>query len=175
MEPRMAPNTVSAPRDSEGFAVTAGIDKLQVFVNRSTRANWLKDRELTGTHEFRTLSDRLAQAKAEEPGLSEPLNTIKERMAKLKAQLRQERTQGWKRWVKNAEENSIGPSTDSCARQDQTTVRPNFLWIQFTHPSMRGSVSLKMSGRIGGSLRMASSTRRYHQLLLPLPGTKYAG
>ena len=58
MEPRMVPNTVSAPRDNEGFAVTAEIDKLQVFVNRTARMNWLRDKELTGTHEFRTLTEK---------------------------------------------------------------------------------------------------------------------
>ena len=58
MEPRMVQNTVSAPRDSEGFAVTADIDKLQVFVNRTARLNWLKDKELTDTHEYRTLSGK---------------------------------------------------------------------------------------------------------------------
>ena len=73
MEPRMVPNTVSAPRDSEGFAVTAEIDKLQVFVNRTARMNWLRDKELTGTHEFRTLTEKISRAKTEDPLLEAPL------------------------------------------------------------------------------------------------------
>ena len=36
-----------------------------------------------------------------------PLDTIKQRMAELKHQLRQERTQGWKKWVRDAEENNM--------------------------------------------------------------------
>ena len=63
----MVPNTVSAPRDSEGFAVTADIDKLQVFVNRTARLTWLKDKELTDTHEYRTLSEKISRAKTEDP------------------------------------------------------------------------------------------------------------
>ena len=78
------PNTVSAPRDSEGFAVTADIDKLQVFVNRTARLTWLKDKELTDTHEYRTLSEKISRAKTEEPLLEAPLQSIKERMAELK-------------------------------------------------------------------------------------------
>ena len=104
MEPRMVPNTVSAPRDSEGFAVSAEIGRLQVFVNWSTRAAWLRDKELTGTREFRTLTDRLSQARAEDPVLDAPLDSIIQRMAELKNQLRQERTQGWKKWVRDAGE-----------------------------------------------------------------------
>ena len=84
MEPRMVPNTVSAPRDSKGFAVTADIDKLQVFVNRTARLNWLKDKELTDTHEYRTLSGKIIRAKTDDPLLEAPLLSIKERMAELK-------------------------------------------------------------------------------------------
>ena len=61
MAPRMVPNTVSAPRDSEGFAVTAEIDKL------TTRVAWLKDKELTATHEYRALTEKLSRAKTEDP------------------------------------------------------------------------------------------------------------
>ena len=134
MEPRMVPNTVSAPRDREGFAVTADINKLQVFVNRSARLNWLEDKERTDTHEYRTLSAKIIRAKTDDPLLEAPLLSIKERMAELKNSSDKKERRDGKSGSRRPKKITQGRSTGSSAGPALITAKRSLRLTRYTLP-----------------------------------------
>jgi len=80
---------------------------MQVYINRTCRADCLQKHGMTHMKEYEGLVSKLARSRLEDPILNRPLEQLKSEIDELKKQLSKHRSENWRKWVQGSQQNNM--------------------------------------------------------------------